>query len=404
MPAREAPSYSSSRVQRASRLNALEQARLQQRLMLLEKARLHQARLTNQDIRLTSLALDYILACSGHSSEGRGPQGEQRGVENVQQEDPCFLYGERVVSRKARRVAARPQSAVERATFRRSAAQGASSTGSGLEDATSVRDGLPPRPQSSPARRRAWAWSSSEETDGSGAGSDVESERPHSRAGFGSPGVSRPSTAGAGGRAMTPSSGRVTPHQPWEDDTDEVTRRLLKAQQLEQQRQKEIEQRESVRRSQRYRQDLERRRSQRSSPSPSRGYFKYSRTIPSETPNRPLTAGSTSSARRASASAPVSRPTSGVIEDPKPVSPAEKHTQSTGSVSRRAGLSELMSQSRVTMSASAWRAHLASTATIPRSSEVQRQMVMEARKGAERERQHDVMQRVESFMDQLGKK
>lgn len=61
MPSREPPSYSSSRVQRASRLNALEHARLQQQLMLLEKARLHQARLTNQDIRLTSTALEYIL-------------------------------------------------------------------------------------------------------------------------------------------------------------------------------------------------------------------------------------------------------------------------------------------------------------------------------------------------------
>ena len=61
MPARESPSYSSSRVQRASRLNALEHARLQQRLLLLEKARLHQVKLTNQDIRLTSTALEYIL-------------------------------------------------------------------------------------------------------------------------------------------------------------------------------------------------------------------------------------------------------------------------------------------------------------------------------------------------------
>lgn len=61
MPTRETPSYSSSRVQRASRLNALEHARLQQRLLLLEKAKLHQVKLTNQDIRLTSTALEYIL-------------------------------------------------------------------------------------------------------------------------------------------------------------------------------------------------------------------------------------------------------------------------------------------------------------------------------------------------------
>ena len=61
MAEREQPSYSSSRVQRASRLNALEHARLQQKLVLLEKERLHQAKLTNQDIRLTSAALDFIL-------------------------------------------------------------------------------------------------------------------------------------------------------------------------------------------------------------------------------------------------------------------------------------------------------------------------------------------------------
>lgn len=60
MPSRETPSYSSSRVQRASRLNSIEQARLQHQLHLLEKAYVHQARLTNQDIRLTSLALEYI--------------------------------------------------------------------------------------------------------------------------------------------------------------------------------------------------------------------------------------------------------------------------------------------------------------------------------------------------------
>lgn len=53
------------------------------------------------------------------------------------------------------------------------------------------------------------------------------------------------------------------------------------------------------------------------------------------------------------------------------------------------------------MSAGAWRSHLASTQLVPRSAESQRQFILEAKKAAERQRQHHVMQRVETFMDSL---
>jgi hypothetical protein len=38
---------------------------------------------------------------------------------------------------------------------------------------------------------------------------------------------------------------------------------------------------------------------------------------------------------------------------------------------------------------------------VPRSAESQRQFILEAKKAAERQRQHHVMQRVETFMDSL---
>ncbi|XP_076445644.1 uncharacterized protein LOC143283329 [Babylonia areolata] len=398
MPTRETPSYSSSRVQRASRLNSLEQVRLQQRLMLLEKARLHQARLTNQDIRLTSLALDYILNCSGHSPEGRGPTGEQGGAESTQTEDPCFLYGERVVSRKVRRMP-RPHSAVERATFRRtnsnctSGGQDSESSVSGgaAEESASVQSRLPPRPQSSPAKGRSWRWSHVEADDASG-GSDPESERPPTTRGRSTPAGSRPATGGSGGR-RTPGGwgGRTTPHQAWEDDTDEVTKRILQAQQQQQQQQQQHhQQQQDSRRSNRYMQDISRMHSQ--TPSSARGFPKRSRGV-SDKASAPLTPSP--SPRAPSPSSPVV-----VIEDRKPVSPRQKRAKSAG---RRAGLTEILSQSRATMSASAWRSHLASTQTVPRSMESQRQVILDAKRDAERTRQQHVRERVESFIGQLRK-
>ncbi|KAL8562467.1 hypothetical protein ACOMHN_008611 [Nucella lapillus] len=393
MPSRETPSYSSTRVQRASRINSLEQVRLQQRLMLLEKARLHQARLTNQDIRLTSIALDYILNCSGNSPEGRGPEGQQGGTETIQTEDPCFLYGERVVSRKVRRMP-RPQSAVERATFRRNRAQDGDTSVS-EDSGTTPQSRLPPRPQSSPAKGRSWGWSHGDPDDGSG-GSDLESDRPQSRSksSSSSPGVSRPTTAGSGGGRGTPGwGGRVTPHQAWEDHTDDVTKRILKAQKQQKQQQQQQEQQNS-RRSNRYMEDLGRMRSQ--TPGSSRRGFttKQSGRVTATDQGSPPFAPSPSPSPRA--------PSPGVVmEDRQPVSPRQKRVKSTG-MGRRAGLGEIMNQARATMSASAWRSHLSSTQVVPRSLDSQRQVIMEAKRHAEKQRQEHVMDRVKTFMGQLN--
>ncbi|KAK7108232.1 fibronectin type III domain-containing protein 1-like [Littorina saxatilis] len=386
MPSREPPSYSSSRVQRASRLNALEQARLQHKMMLLEKGRLHQARLTNQDIRLTSTALEYILNSSGHSPEGRGPSGQPGGqLDPGQEDEPCFLYGERVISRKVRRMP-RPHSAMDRSSFCRNATEDDDTSAAkqaGEEDSTSARGRLPPRPQSSPAKGRMWLWSTSaaggEDEGGGSEGSDSERAALNQRES--SP--SRPST----GRT-SPSKGRVTPHQAWEDDTDEVTRRLLKVQKQQQQHEEQLQQQQKARR---YMQDIGRMRSQTSS----RGFRKNPSTGPPQSP--------TSTPASPTSPSPRGIPPSPPIEDRKPVSPHQKRGKSAGALSKRAGLTEIMSQASATMTAGAWRAHLASTQTMPRSAESQQQFIMEARRNSEKQRQQHVMHKMETFMGTINK-
>lgn len=138
MPALESPSFSSSRIQRAYRINNIEYAKLQGKLNLLEKEKIHSKRVINQDIRLISLTLDYINNCSGHSPEGLAPDSE----EEYEREDegPCFMYGERIVSRKKRR-------------FKRSQSAAENSRSSG--SLSSIPSSLPAsiRPQSSPVGR-----------------------------------------------------------------------------------------------------------------------------------------------------------------------------------------------------------------------------------------------------------
>lgn len=143
MPSLQNVSYNSSRVQRAYRINNIETMKLQHQLHLLEKERLHRQRLTNQDIRCIALTLDYIQTCSGHSPEALAPQGEYVQEEDSRAENgPCFLYGERIVSRKKRRTL-RPQSAMDK-SFSRSISETASAISSADDT---------PRPQSSPAKR-----------------------------------------------------------------------------------------------------------------------------------------------------------------------------------------------------------------------------------------------------------
>ena len=144
MPSLQNVSYNSSRVQRAYRINNIETLKLNNKIQLLEKERLHNQRLTNQDIRLISLTLDYIQTCSGHSAEGLAPDviwEEEEEKDNHR--GPTFLYGERIVSRKKRRNM-RPQSAMDKTSSRFD-----SETASSVSTAE-----LAMRPQSSPNRRK----------------------------------------------------------------------------------------------------------------------------------------------------------------------------------------------------------------------------------------------------------
>lgn len=141
MPSNENPTYNSSRMQRAYRINNIETARLQGKLNLLEKEKLHAVRVTNQDIRLISLTLDYINSCSGHSPEGLAPQAEM--PDEREDEGPCFMYGQRIISRKRRRIK-RPHSTMYVGSRRRR-----SDSDFSAASLASVQI----RPQSSPMRR-----------------------------------------------------------------------------------------------------------------------------------------------------------------------------------------------------------------------------------------------------------
>lgn len=142
MPTFQNVSYNSSRVQRAYRINNIETLKLNHKIQLLEKERLHRQRITNQDIRTIALTLDYIQTCSGHSPEGLAPDGGYVStVESTEDKGPCFLYGERIVSRKKRRTL-RPQSAVDKSSSR------LSSETASMVSTTEVNA----RPQSSPMR------------------------------------------------------------------------------------------------------------------------------------------------------------------------------------------------------------------------------------------------------------
>ncbi|XP_067675856.1 uncharacterized protein [Haliotis asinina] len=200
MPARENPSYSSSRVQRAYRINSIEQSRLHGKLHLLEKQKVHQVRLTNQDIRMVSVSLDYIQSSSGRSPEGMSPEKEKLKSESEDESEdednePCFMYGERIVSRRARRFK-RPQSAMEKSSNRRE------SVSSVVSDSLTS---LPPRPQSSPSRRLPAVTLRLSSGDDSDRHSDSGSER-------------------------TDISGRATPKYDWEKDTSDITKKILRAQ------------------------------------------------------------------------------------------------------------------------------------------------------------------------------
>ena len=191
MPSFEHVTYNSSRVQRAFRINNIEELKLKGKLHLLDKERIHRQRITNQDIRLISVTLDYIQASSGHSAEALASDSDDD--EDKKQGGPCFLYGERIISRKKRRQL-RPQSAFDQSGSAR-ASDVASNASSALDSA---------RPQSSPVRKRP-TFITSLKDDASEAGTIS--------------GLSR--------------SGATSPHPAWMEEPSDITKTLLRAKETE---------------------------------------------------------------------------------------------------------------------------------------------------------------------------
>lgn len=98
MPTTEKPSFNSLKIQRAYKINNIEHTRLLGRVHLIEKAKLHAVRITNNDIRMVSNALDNIQACTGASPEGLPPEASIE--EDNEEKEAIFLYGERTRSRR----------------------------------------------------------------------------------------------------------------------------------------------------------------------------------------------------------------------------------------------------------------------------------------------------------------
>ncbi|GFO15346.1 hypothetical protein PoB_004185100 [Plakobranchus ocellatus] len=419
MRQREAPSYSSSRVQRATRINGIEAARLEQTLQYLEKAKLHQCRLSNQDIRLISLSMDYIQMSSGHSPEAWRPSEVTRRSslspvvsEDEQEESPSqteasvkpeapgdnqspfFLYGERIWERKKRRIQ-RPMSAVP---SRRSSNM-ADSVLSSLEDdfeASTVSGAQ--RPRSSPGKHqrvlrhdiasasgRFYSSRDSSSTDsGSSRGRDspfgVHARNEESKVNrtegpaiaWGPQQLDSPIIVLSTGlsHASTPRN-RVTPHQDWEDDTSHVTKKILKSQAQAQ-----------------------------------KGGQHSLYLAPSEVMTSATARNVRGLARqiRVSASAPVPdrverRPPGATPLHSKYDFPPKKpaHLSQDG-YNRRATVGEILNQRRPTLGLEAWRSHLGHTSDTPMSLAARRQMVLESRRELNESRNQLISERVKSFM------
>ncbi|XP_050390610.1 uncharacterized protein LOC126809842 [Patella vulgata] len=308
----DAPSYNSTRVQRAYRINNIENARLQGRLHLLEKEKLHKIRMTNQDIRLISLTLEYIQSSSGRSSEGRAP--EIIPVEKKDDQGPCFLYGERVLSRKVRRFQ-RPQSAFDRSGDRRDSE---SSSGS----STQVR------PQSSPAKRKptiSWNFSSRDNAETSSEG-ESETESEHTR-------------------------------HAWEDDTTEVTKRILRAQEGQ-----------PVVRVALHEQQIGHLRGQRDT-SKAKAVSLHESMEKSKVLGRHGSAPSMTSRKRSS------------------------------SLGRNANLDEILNQRRPTLSASTWRSHLSHNDSSPVSFDVRSQSIRNEKLKLNNKRQQLIQKKLNGFKE-----
>lgn len=310
MPSFEHVTYNSSRVQRAFRINNIEELKLKGKLHLLDKERIHRQRITNQEIRLISLTLDFIHASSGHSTEGLSP--ESQDDEEKKPDGPCFLYGERVISRKKRRNL-RPQSAFEQ-------------TGSAFSGSVSPAFDTV-RPLSSPVRSRHTFITSLKDNV---------------------------SITGDDGNLSVPSRSDASSPQPaWAEEPSDVTKILLRANANVSQNNK----RQSI--------------------------FKRDKNVSafkSMTRNLRIISAAESQSHLPDR---LNNPRSSL----SPVS------------GNRPNVNEILSQSRSTMSARAWKSHLNRRQASPVAISSQRQFIIDSRKEANRSKSAIIQTRIKEFIN-----
>ena len=335
MPSFEHVTYNSSRVQRAFRINNIEELKLKGKIHLLDKERIHRQRITNQDIRLISVTLDYIQANSGHSSEALAPDTDEEEIEK-KSDGPCFLYGERIISRKKRRNL-RPQSAFDQF-----------GTPHDSDTASTASTGLTtPRPQSSPVRKRPTFITSL-----------------------------RDDVSESGYLSVHSKSGTTTPQPAWaEAEPSEITKRLLRANTIDHSerqsvfnRDKNVSAFKALTRNLRISSSLV-------SQDQSNNLQRVSR---SSLGNVSPSAGRRPSIRRAS------RASHGDIADVS---------------GKRTSVHDVLNQNRPTLSASAWKSHLNRGQGGPINSSMQRQFVMDSKKDVNRSKSAIIQSRIREFIN-----
>ena len=336
MPSFEHVNYNSSRVQRAFRINNIEELKLKGKLLLLDKERLHKQRITNQDIRLISLTLDYIQANSGHSSEALAPDSEE-DEEEKKSDGPCFLYGERIISRKKRRYF-RPQSAMDQL-----------GTPNDSDAASTTSSALSTRPQSSPVRK--WPTFITSLKD------DV------SESGFPS----------------GPSKTVMSSLQPaWAEETSEITKKLLQANESEHNARQSVFNRDkNVSAFKALTRNLR---------------ISSSLVSQGQSPN----VSSVSRPRRGM----VSPPSGKRISVADIMNNARASLGNISAVSgKRTSVNDILNQNRPAMSASAWKSHLSRSQAGPVTSSLQRQFAMEAKKDVNRSKSAILQGRIKQFIN-----
>lgn len=293
-------------------------------------------------------------------------------------QSPFFLYGERIWERKRRRIQ-RPMSAVP-------------SRQSGIMDTTLsslASDGgsatVLQRPKSSPSKRqlgskagRFYRYSSRENSSLDDDDSDDHDHTFITRA-CGTPNLGRhgdvndPSIVLSTGlsRASTP-KGRVTPHQDWEDNTSDVTKKILKSQALAQ-----------------------------------KGRQQSLYLAPSDVMSSAAARNIRGLARQirmsAGASAPdrseIGHPYAGAsLTDKLDFPPKRPAHHAQNGFNRRATIGEIVNQRRPTLSSGAWKHHLGQTADTPMSLTARRQKVLESKKEWNESKNQLIVEKVKDFV------